>query len=256
MSRDHGDRLVVGLHPVRELLRAERPVRRILLDAERSETDVVDDIVALARSRAVPVERVSRARIDQQAEGHTHQGVLAVAPSFPYVDLAHMISRAEAADEAPFLLALDGITDPHNLGAIARTAEVVGAHGLIVPKRRAANVTPTVEKAAAGALAHLPIARVPNMSYALRTLAETHVWSVGLDATATQSLFACELLTEPLVLVIGSEGAGLARSSHVHCDMLVRLPVTGRLSSLNASVAAGVAAYEVRRRRMTPGALE
>ena len=255
MTRDAGDRIVVGLHPVRELLRAGRPLRRILIDRERSRTEVVTEIHDLADAAGVVVETVPRAAIDQRAEGHTHQGMLAIAPAFPYVGIDHLLARAARSGELPLLIVLDGITDPHNLGAIARTAKVVGAHGLIVPRRRAANVTPSVEKAAAGALAHLPIARVPNVSTALRTLAASGVWTVGLSSTAPQSVFSCDLLTEPVALVIGSESTGLARSSHVHCDTLVSLPVAGQLGSLNASVAAGVATYEVWRRRHEPGAL-
>ncbi|MBW3662588.1 MAG: 23S rRNA (guanosine(2251)-2'-O)-methyltransferase RlmB [Actinobacteria bacterium] len=255
MTRDDGDRIVVGLHPVRELLRAGRPLRRILIDRDRSRTEVVAEIHELADAAGIAIEAVARSTIDQRAHGHTHQGLLAIAPAFPYVDLDHLLARAERRGEPPLLIALDGITDPHNLGAIARTAEVAGAHGLIVTRRRAASVTPSVEKAAAGALAHLPVARLPNMSHVLRTLGERDVWSVGLSVTASQSVFSCDLLTEPLVLVVGSESRGLARSSHVHCDTLVSLPVAGQLGSLNASVATGVAVYEVWRRRHGPGAL-
>ncbi|MBW3621491.1 MAG: 23S rRNA (guanosine(2251)-2'-O)-methyltransferase RlmB [Actinobacteria bacterium] len=240
---------MVGLHPVRELLRAGGELRAVHVSAGRDRSDVLDELLALAAERTVPVREVERDRIEELAEGLVHQGVVATAPPFPYASLDDVLRRARALDELPLLVALDGVTDPHNLGSIARTAEAVGAHGLVVPSRRAAGVTPTAEKAAAGALAHLPLVRVPNLVRALKDLQGVGVWSVGLDADAPQSLFDSSLLDEPVVLVVGSEGQGLARLSQVACDSLVNLPMHGRIGSLNASVAAAVALYEILRRR-------
>jgi 23S rRNA (guanosine2251-2'-O)-methyltransferase len=234
---------------VRELLRAGQPVERILLSRTRSASAVLDDLLAAARQAGVRVDEVDADTIDDRAEGLVHQGVLALAPSFPTVTLADVLDRAAAAGEAPLLVALDGVTDPHNLGSIARTAEAVGAHGLLVPSRRAAGVTPTAEKAAAGALAHLPVVAVTNL---VRTLADLHdrgVWSLGLDGDADVDLADHPLASEPCVLVVGAEGAGLARLTRERCDALVKLPMRGHVGSLNASVAAGVALYTLLRRR-------
>ncbi|MBW3658261.1 MAG: 23S rRNA (guanosine(2251)-2'-O)-methyltransferase RlmB [Actinobacteria bacterium] len=239
----------MGLHPVRELLRAGRAVRAVHVAAGREASDVLDEVLALAAERRVPVRQVDRTAIDELAEGLVHQGIVATAPPFPYAGLDEVVERARARGEEPLLVALDGVTDPHNLGSIARTAEAVGAHGLIVPSRRAAGVTATSEKAAAGALAHLPLVRVPNLVRALKDLQRLGVWSVGLDADAPQSLYDCPLLDQPVAVVVGSEGRGLARLSQVACDSLVNLPMRGRVGSLNASVAGAVALYEILRRR-------
>jgi 23S rRNA (guanosine2251-2'-O)-methyltransferase len=242
-------RLVGGLHPVRELLRAGQPVDRVLLARSRRGSEVLDDLLAAARAAGVPVEEVEPEELDRRTDGLVHQGVVAVAPPFPLRSLDELLTRAEAAGEPPLLVALDGVTDPHNLGSIARTAEAVGAHGLLLPSRRAAPVTPTVEKAAAGALAHLPVAGVTNLVRALGELHERGVWSLGLDGTADDTVDEHPLAGEPCVLVVGAEGAGLARLTRQRCDGLVRLPMRGRVGSLNASVAAAVALYAVLRRR-------
>jgi 23S rRNA (guanosine2251-2'-O)-methyltransferase len=244
------DRVVGGLHPVRELLRAGAPVRRVLVAQTRDDSQVTDEIRRLADRVGVPVEDVPRERIDARADGLTHQGVLAVAPPFPYADLEEVVARADALGEPLLLVALDGVTDPHNLGSIARTAEAVGAHGLLVPTRRAVGVTPTAEKAAAGALAHLPVVRAANLVRVLQSLKQRHVWVVGLDGDAPLEIGGSRLLGEPLVLVIGAEGHGLKRLTAETCDESIRLPMRGSVGSLNASVAAGVALYEVLRHRV------
>ncbi|MGH3442917.1 MAG: 23S rRNA (guanosine(2251)-2'-O)-methyltransferase RlmB [Nitriliruptorales bacterium] len=239
-------RIVPGLHPVRELLRAATRVERILVAPQREESPVVADIRRLAAEAGVPVDGSPAERLDDLAGGVAHQGVVALAEAFRLVELEDLLP---APGEAALLVALDGITDPHNLGAIARTAEAAGAHGLVVPRRRTASVTPAVEKAAAGALAHLPVAAVPNIARALELLATRRVWSVGLAAGAEPLLYECELLTEPVAIVVGAEGRGLSRLVTERCDLLVRLPMLGKVGSLNASVAAAIALYEVRRRR-------
>jgi 23S rRNA (guanosine2251-2'-O)-methyltransferase len=238
-------RLVGGLHPVRELLRAGGAVDRVLVAASREPSEVLDDLLALAADRRIPVEEVERDRLDERAQGLVHQGVVALAPPFAYADLDTVVEAAER----PLLVALDQVTDPHNLGSIARTAEAVGAHGLVLPARRTSPVTPAAEKAAAGALAHLPVVQVTNLVRTLRVLGERGVWSVGLDAEAELDLADSRLLGESLVLVVGAEGRGLARLTAEACDQLVRLPMRGRVGSLNASVAAGVALFEILRRR-------
>lgn len=249
----HGDgqqRLVVGRHPVRELLRARRPVHVVRIAEGRDPDDLVDEVVALAAEARVRVEQVPRERLDRLAPDLVHQGVVASAPPFPYSDLAGALAAAERAGEPPLLVCLDGITDPHNLGAIARSAEAVGAHALLVPGRRSAGVTPVAEKAAAGALAYLRVVPIGNLVRTLQRLSADHgVWSVGLDGDAPGPIASSRLLTEPLVVVVGAEGAGLARLTREACDELVALPMRGRVGSLNASVAAGVALYAVRAAR-------
>ncbi len=242
-------RLVGGVHPVRELLRAGGDVHRLLLATGRGEDRSTEELIALAEAAGVPVTRVERDELDRRTDGLTHQGVVAVAGAFPMVTLDAVLEGADRSGEPPLLVAIDGVTDPHNLGSIARTAEAVGAHGLLLPGRRAAGITPTVEKAAAGALAHLPVAEVGNLVRALAQLAEAGVWSLGLDGDAEVALADHPLAAEACVLVIGAEGAGLARLTRERCDGLVRLPMHGRVASLNASVAAGIALYELRRQR-------
>lgn len=232
----------MGRHPVRELLRAGRAVRRVRVADDREPDPIVDDIVRLAETAGIGVDVVPRADLDDCAPGLVHQGVVATAPPFPFSDLDTVLARAERRGEAPLLVALDGVTDPHNLGAIARTAEAVGAHGLLLPGRRSVSVTPTVEKAAAGALAHLPVAVVGNLARTLGDLHDRGVWSLGLDGDGVR-LATHPLVAEPAVLVVGAEGAGLARLTRERCDALVALPMRGRVASLNASVAAGVALY-------------
>ena len=240
--------MVGGLHPVRELLRSDQRLDRILVADTRGRSEVLDEIVALAAERGVPVTRTDRGELDRRADGLVHQGVVAEAPPFPTVSLEDLLARIPA-DDPVLLVALDGVTDPHNLGSIARTAEAVGAHGILVPSRRAASVTPTVEKSAAGALAHLPVVQVPNLVRALAQLHDHGVWSLGLDGDAEVELAAHPLVSEPCVLVVGAEGEGLSRLVSERCDALVRLPLRGKVGSLNASVAAGVALYELLRHR-------
>ena len=248
-DREPDHRLVGGVHPVRELLRAGTDLHELLLAEGREPDALVGEIEELAAAAGVRVRRVARDDLDRATAGLVHQGVVAVAPPLRTVSLAQVLEVAEAAGEPPLLVALDGVTDPHNLGSIARTAEAVGAHGLLLPGRRTASVTPVVEKAAAGALAHLKVAEVGNLVRALGQLAEAGVWSLGLDGDASEELGGHPLAGEACVLVVGAEGAGLSRLARARCDALVRLPMRGRVGSLNASVAAGVALYELRRRR-------
>lgn len=239
------DRIVVGLHPVRELLRAGQPVRRVAVAAGRSDSDVLDELLDLARSAGVAVDRVDRDELDARAEGLVHQGVVATAPPFHYADLDGVLAAAAEAGEVPLLVALDGVTDPHNLGSICRTAEAVGAHAVVVPGRRSASVTPVAEKAAAGALAHLPVVQVTNLVRALTAIADRPVWSLGLDADGEVEVADSHLLADPVVLVVGAEGSGLSRLTRETCDQLVRLPMRGNVGSLNASVATAVALYAI-----------
>jgi 23S rRNA (guanosine2251-2'-O)-methyltransferase len=236
-------RIVHGIHPVRELLRAGRRVQEIVIAGERGATAPVADIERLAADAGVPVRAAQQGELERLAPGAVHQGIVAFAPPFPLVDLDRLLAHAEASGRPPMLVAVDGVTDPHNLGSIARTAEAVGAHGLVLPDRRSAPITPVVEKSAAGALAHLPVAGVTNLVRALAELGKAGVWSLGLDGDAEVTLADHPLASGPVVLVVGAEGGGLTRLVRERCDALVRLPMLGNVGSLNASVAAGVALY-------------
>jgi 23S rRNA (guanosine2251-2'-O)-methyltransferase len=232
--------VVPGRQPVREALRAGRDLRRVVVDRRLGED--LADIADAARQRGVEVRVASREEMDAMAGEVRHQGVLAVAGPFRYTDL----SRLAGAD---LVVVLDGVTDPRNLGAIARVAEQAGAGGLVIRDRRAAGPSPAAEKAAAGALSWLPIARVTNISRALAELGEAGLWGVGLDGAATSTIWAQPLLDERLALVVGEEGAGLSRLVAERVDALVAIPMQGRLDSLNAATATAVTLYEWARRR-------
>ena len=250
------ERFVHGIHPVRERFRAGRPVLRVTLAEGRGTSGPLEEILALANAANVPVLRVFGDELDDMAPGAVHQGVVATAPPFPLVDVERLLAHASASGRPALLVAVDGVTDPHNLGSIARTAEAVGAHGLILPNRRSATITPVVEKAAAGALAHLPVAGVTNLVRTLADLGHAGVWSLGLDGDAPGTLAAHPLVAGPVVLVVGAEGDGLSRLVRERCDALVRLPMVGNVGSLNASVAAGVALYTLLAARAAAPAAE
>lgn len=230
---------VPGRRAVAEALAAERDVSRLLIDRRASG---LDELVAAAEHAGVALERVDRARLDDAAGGVVHQGVVALATPPRRVDV-------RALADAELVVALDGISDPHNLGAIARTAEVAGAAGVVLPRRRSSPVTPAAEKAAAGAFSWLVVAEVANIARALSAFADAGRWTVGLDGAATLDVWDCPVLADPVAVVVGSEGGGLARLVRDRCDVLVRIPGAGRIDSLNASVAAGVALMEAHRQR-------
>ncbi|MGH2794501.1 MAG: 23S rRNA (guanosine(2251)-2'-O)-methyltransferase RlmB [Actinomycetota bacterium] len=248
---DEPDR-IEGRNPVREALRAGRPIRRILIAdgvADRGALGALGEIVATAASAGVRVERVPRPVLDKIATGRAHQGIIAEAEPYRYRSWEDAVAAAKERGEVPLLLALDGVTDPGNLGSLIRSAEAAGAHAVLVPKRRAAPVTPTVEKASAGAIEHLPIDRVPNLERALVRAKGLGLWVVGLDGDAETALWDSHLFTEPLVLVVGAEGKGISRLVAERADALVRIPMLGRLGSLNAAMAGAIALFEASRRR-------
>ena len=243
-----GGEQVEGRRAVQELLTAgRRRVRDVWVAAGSDPSTGLEQIVALATAARVPVQWVARGRLDAEARTDAHQGVLAHAQPLPELDLEDLLEPAGGV--APFLVLLEGVTDPHNLGAVMRSAEFAGATGVVLPRHSAARVTPTVAKAAAGAIEHLPIATVPGIPGALTTLARAGVWSVGLDASARRPVWGLEVSDRPLALVLGSEGTGLSRLARARCDLLVAVPRIGHLDSLNVSAAAAVACFEVARRR-------
>jgi 23S rRNA (guanosine2251-2'-O)-methyltransferase len=243
--------LIEGRRPVLEALRAGRPVDRILL-ASGAGRGSLGDLLDLARRRGVEVETVPRSLVDAEARSGAHQGVLAVVAPIEPIDLAELLALPLTGREPPFFLAMDGVEDPHNLGALARSAEAVGCHGVIVPRHRSAPLSAVAVKSSAGALEHLAVAEVPNLARALERLRDSGLWCIGLDGEAQASLFDVELADEPVCVVVGGEGAGLHRLVREACDAVVRIPMSGRVESLNVSVAGALALFEVRRRRGLP----
>lgn len=237
---------IEGRRPVLEALKAGRPVQEILIASGAGRAGIVEEIGRLAERNDVAVRMVSNREIEQRAHTRAPQGVIAVVPPFSYASLEDLLARPSTTT---LLVALDEVTDPQNVGAIARSAEAAGAHGLIVGRRRAAPVTPVVEKAAAGALAYLPIAQVPNLPRALEELKQRDVWVVAMHGGADRSIYDLDIATEPLCVVVGSEGKGVSRLVLERADLAVRIPMEGNVQSLNASAAAAVALFEIARRR-------
>ena len=241
------DDLIEGRNAVIEALRAGRGIDKIYLAA--GETDrALGHIAARAREKGIPVVDSDRRKLDALSATGAHQGVIAVAAVRDYCTLEDLLSAAEAAGEPPFLIACDEISDPRNFGAILRSAECAGAHGVLIPRRRSAGLTDIVDKTSAGAAEHLRVARVPNLPAALETLKARGVWVYGSAAGGGSSLWETDF-TGPVCLVIGSEGEGMGRLVTERCDFLVHIPLRGQLNSLNAATAAGVLLYEVLRQR-------
>jgi 23S rRNA (guanosine2251-2'-O)-methyltransferase len=242
--------LLYGRQPVRETLRARRrQVFKLKLALGVKPAPILDEIVSLARKAHVPVHEVDRRELDKLGGETHHQGVAAEVSGYPYVDLPDLLEAARAAGQPPFLLLLDHIQDPQNLGSLLRSAEAVGVHGVVVPGRRATEVTPAAVRASAGAAEHVRVALVPNLVQAMERLKAEGVWLAGLEAEPEAQLYTEAALEGPLGLVVGSEGQGLARLVRDKCDFLIRLPQCGRVESLNAAVAGAVALYEARRQR-------
>jgi len=241
---------IEGRHPVREALAGGRAIRKVLV--ARSARTSLQEIVALALGRHVPVQEVDPRWLDRIARSRTHQGVIALAAVRPAADVADLLARAQARGEAPLLVLLDGIQDPQNTGAIIRVAEAAGAHGVVIPARRAAGLSAAVARASAGAVEHLPVAQVTNLARTIAELKRQGIWVAGADP-AGADLYATEL-APPLAVVIGGEGRGLSRLVREACDYLVRIPMAGHIASLNAATAAGIVLFEIRRRQRSPRA--
>ncbi|MCU1375878.1 MAG: rRNA methyltransferase [Actinomycetia bacterium] len=250
--RGLGGEQVEGRQAVRELLLGgRRRVRDVWLVEDIDTAPIIGDILELADELRIKVRRVTRNQLDAEAKSEAPQGVLAHAAPLPEAELDTLCRRGRDG-RPPFLLALDGITDPQNVGALLRTAECAGVSGVLLPKHRAAHITPTVAKAAAGAVEHLDIALVSGLPAALIRAKELGVWSVGLDGAGDTSLFDLTIATEPVVLVLGAEGSGLSRLTQQRCDVVAAIPLAGALSSLNVSAAGALACFEVARRRVGP----
>jgi len=234
-------RITAGVHPVREALRANRPFDKVLV-AKGASGPRLQEIIELCRQNSVPIRFEPRELLDRAAKGVSHQGVVAFGAVHEYAAFEGVIQDAQ------LLVVLDGVEDPHNLGAIARTAHAAGASAILVPERRAAPLTETVARAAAGALEYLPIARVVNVTQTLEKLKERGFWIYGLDERGDE-LYTEVNYAEPTVIVLGGEGKGLHQGVQKHCDVLLRIPMAGAVSSLNVSVAAGVVLFEWLRKK-------
>lgn len=242
MNQDY----IIGKNPVIEALKSDREINKLLI-AEGSQKGQMQQVISLAKQRNVLVQFVPKRKIDGMVEGN-HQGVIAQVAAYEYAELDDLFAEAERKNEPPFFLLLDEIEDPHNLGSIMRTADAVGAHGIIIPKRRAVGLTATVAKASTGAIEYIPVARVTNMARTIDELKERGIWIAGTDASGAEDYRSFDG-TLPLGLVIGSEGKGMGRLIRDKCDFLIRLPMQGHVTSLNASVAAALLMYEVFRKR-------
>lgn len=252
VERGLGGQVVAGRHAVRELLAAgRRPTREVWFGDGLDPAPILDEIAALAARAGVPVRRVPRLKLERLADTEAPQGVVARAAPLPEADLTDLATGR--AGVTPFLVALDGVTDPHNLGAVLRSAESAGATGVVIARHRAAHVTPTVTKTAAGAIEHLPIAVVPGLPTALAELARRGVWTVGLAGDAPASIFDLTVADGPICLVLGAEGAGLSRLVRQRCELVVGVPRVGKTESLNVAAAAAVACFEIARRRGLSG---
>jgi 23S rRNA (guanosine2251-2'-O)-methyltransferase len=242
---DLGGDQVEGRRAVLELLRSgRRKARAVYLSSTVTRDDTVKEIVERAGSA---LKGVAPERVEQMARSDVHQGVLAMTTPLRAVDIDDLLAAKHA-----FLVAVDGVTDPRNLGAIMRSAETAGATGLLLPRHRSARVTPVVAKAAAGAIEYLPIALVGGIPASIERASRAGCWSVGLDERGDRSLFDLDLADQPIMLVLGSEGSGLARLTRDRCDVVVQIPMQGKLESLNVSAAATLACHEIARRRSAP----
>ena len=240
--------LIEGRNAVAEALRAGRTIDKLFV--ARGETDrTLGRIIARARDKGIPVTECDRRKLDSMSVTHAHQGVIAQAAMREYSTIDEILLYAEERGEDPFVVVCDEIADPHNLGAILRTAECAGVHGVIIPKRRSAGITAVVDKASAGAAEHIRVARVPNISAAIRELKDRGLWVYGAEAGAPAELWDTSM-TGSVCLVIGSEGFGLSRLVRENCDVMVRIPLLGKITSLNASASAAVMIYEVVRQRL------
>ena len=238
---------IEGRNAVLELLESGRDINKIyVLEGEKYGS--INKIIAKAKERKIIINEISRAKLNQMAQTENNQGVIAVVPPFNYCEVEDILEEAKRKNTKPFILILDGIEDPHNLGSIIRTAETAGVDGIIIPKRRAAGVNSTVAKVSAGAVEYMKIARVNNITDTINYLKENDVWICGTDMN-TDKYYYDEDFTGGIAIVIGSEGFGISRLVKENCDFLVKIPMKGKITSLNASVSAGIIMYEVVKQR-------
>ena len=246
-QRQNFDDQVEGRNSVLELLESEKDINKIFVTRGEKQGSI-NKIIGRAKGKGIVLVEVDKSKLDEMSQTGNHQGVIAIVPPFEYCEVEDILEEAKSRNEQPFILILDGIEDPHNLGAIIRTAETAGIHGVIIPKRRAASVNSTVNKASAGAVEHMKIARVNNINDTLKFLKDSGLWIIGTDGKAENYYYEQDL-TGPIALVIGSEGYGMNRLVSENCDILVKIPMKGKITSLNASVSAGIVIYEIVKQR-------
>lgn len=238
---------IEGRNSVRELLKSDKDINKLYVQKGEKHGSILE-IITLAKKKRIIIQEIEKHKLDEISETHNHQGVIALVPPFNYCEVDEIIEFAKSKNEEPFILILDGIEDPHNLGSIIRTAECTGVHGIIIPKRRAASVNSTVNKTSAGATQYMKIARVNNITETIKYLKEKDVWIYGTDMDGT-SFYNEEKYNRGVGIVIGNEGSGMSRLVKENCDFLIKIPMKGKISSLNASVSAGIVMYEVMNNR-------
>ena len=234
---------VEGRNSVTELLKSGKYINK-LYEQKGEKHVAINEIIKLAKQNKVVITELDRAKLDQMSESHNHQGVIAIVPPYEYCDVDEILEYAKSKNESPFILILDGIEDPHNLGSIIRTAECSGVHGIIIPKRRSVQVNATVNKTSAGAAQYVKVARVNNLTETIKYLKENDVWIYGTDIEG-KCYYNEQKYNGGVAIVIGSEGFGMSRLVKENCDFLVKIPMVGKINSLNASVSAGILMYEV-----------
>lgn len=247
MNEEYQDQ-VEGRNAVLELLESGKDINKILI-AKGEKHGSINKIIALAKENKIIIAEVEKNKLNQISQTQNNQGVIAIVPPFNYCEVEDILEKAKTKNEPPFILILDGIEDPHNLGSIIRTAETAGVHGVIIPKRRAVSVNSTVNKASAGAVEHMKIARVTNISDAIEELKQAGLWVCG-TAVDTNKYYYNQDLTGPLAIVIGNEGKGIGEKVKKNCDFLVKIPMKGKVQSLNASVSTGIVVYEAVKQRI------
>ena len=242
------DDQIEGRNSVIELLESKKDINKIFV-TKGEKPGSINKILAMARERNVIIVEKDKRQMEQMAQTPNYQGVIAIVPPFEYCEIEDILEDAKNKNEDPFVLILDGIEDPHNLGSIIRTAETAGIHGVIIPKRRAASVNSTVSKVSAGAVEHMKIARVTNISDSIQKLKDNGLWICGTDIDA-KNYYYNQDLKGPLGIVIGNEGQGMSEKVKKNCDFLVKIPMKGKVTSLNASVSTGIVVYEAVKQRM------
>jgi rRNA methylase, putative, group 3 len=243
--------IIEGRNAVIEALRSNRTIEQILV-ASGDVTGSINVVLALAKDNKVVIKQVDRRKLDQMSETGAHQGVIAQITPYKYFEVEDILEYAREKQEDPFIIILDEIEDPHNFGSIIRTAETCGAHGIIIPKRRNVGVTPTVYKSSAGAVEHVKISKVTNLNNTIDKLKEKGIWVYGADMSGESYCYDANF-NGPLALIIGSEGKGILKLTKEKCDVLVKIPMIGKISSLNASVAGGILMYEILKQKIKCG---
>lgn len=246
MNKEYNDQ-IEGRNAVLEYLESGKDINRILI-TKGEKHGSINKIIAIAKERKIIISELERSKLNQIAQTENNQGVIAIVPPYDYCEVEDILEVAKKRQEEAFILILDGIEDPHNLGSIIRTAETAGVHGIIIPKRRACGVNSTVSKVSAGAVQHMKIARVNNINETIKFLKQNDIWICGTDGQAKTYYFQQDFKM-PIAIVIGSEGYGMSRLVKENCDFLVKIPMKGKITSLNASVSAGIVMYEATRQR-------